>query len=40
MLIDSRNDSAIMEILGLVDFITGTGFTTTEDGLLEFELFK
>ena len=40
MLIDSRSDSALMDILGFVDFITGTSFTTTEDGLLEFELFK
>jgi hypothetical protein len=42
VLIDSRNEkgATFMNVLEFVDFFTGTGFTTTQDGLLEFELFK
>ena len=40
VLVDSINDDIFMKLLEFVDFFTGTGFTSTQDGLLEFELFK
>jgi len=34
------NEDIFMKLLEFVDFFTGTGFTSTQDGLLEFDLFK
>ena len=39
-LIDSMNEDIFMKLLEFVDFFTGTSFTSTQDGLLEFDLFK
>ena len=39
-LIDSRDDDIFMKLLEFTDFFAGTSFTSNQDGLLEFDLFK